>query len=160
MLTFYYLDKSKSISRVSQILPVNSMRRTHMHRLILPILIFVMAAFAVVGQEAEPLQIVTTTTQASDLVTILAGDLVGESIIVTPLMGPGVDPPDPAGHLHAEADGGVHRNGYPDKRSLLHPIFVKRFHIKKGFEPLDVQIVKIFSILLFKWNDFNWHWLL
>lgn len=38
------------------------------------------------------LKIVTTTTQATDLTTILAGNLVGDSVEISPLMGAGVDP--------------------------------------------------------------------
>jgi manganese/zinc/iron transport system substrate-binding protein len=50
----------------------------------------------------EALKIVATTTQAADVVTILAGDLIGESVIVTRLMGAGVDP-----HLYQPTEANI-----------------------------------------------------
>lgn len=51
--------------------------------------------------QAQPLNIVATTTQAADLVTILTADVPAEAVNVTGLMGAGVDP-----HLYkpTEAD--------------------------------------------------------
>lgn len=49
-----------------------------------------------------PISIVATTTQASDLVTILAGDLIGETIEITALMGAGVDP-----HLYRPTEANI-----------------------------------------------------
>lgn len=54
------------------------------------------------GAQDSPLEIVTTTTQVTDLTTILAGDLMGESLIITPLMGAGVDP-----HLYQPTESDV-----------------------------------------------------
>lgn len=53
------------------------------------------------ARQPEALRIVTTTTQVTDLVLILAGTLADDAVLVTPLMGAGVDP-----HLYkpTEAD--------------------------------------------------------
>lgn len=58
--------------------------------------------FSVGAQEAEPLYIVATTTQAYDLANILGGDLVGETLEITGLMGPGVDP-----HLYKPTESDI-----------------------------------------------------
>lgn len=57
---------------------------------------------AAVAQDSEPLKIVTTTTQATDLATIIAGELVGDSIEITGLMGAGVDP-----HLYKPTESDI-----------------------------------------------------
>jgi manganese/zinc/iron transport system substrate-binding protein len=58
--------------------------------------------FSAAAQPQEPLRIVATTTQAADLVTILSGDLIGETIEVTALMGAGVDP-----HLYRPTESDI-----------------------------------------------------
>lgn len=65
------------------------------------IILVLVLAFANVQAQDDILNIVTTTTQVTDLVTVLAGDLVGSTVEITPLMGAGVDP-----HLYrpTEAD--------------------------------------------------------
>lgn len=56
-----------------------------------------------VSAQNEPLtRIVATTTQAADLVTILGGDLIGDTIEVTALMGAGVDP-----HLYRPTESDI-----------------------------------------------------
>lgn len=71
------------------------------------ILLVIAVAFGVSGSASaqgdnDPIRIVTTTTQATDLVTILAGDLVGVAIEITPLMGAGVDP-----HLYQPTESNI-----------------------------------------------------
>jgi manganese/zinc/iron transport system substrate-binding protein len=70
----------------------------------LPILLSLLLLLGVpaVNAQAQPLRVVTTTTQVSDLTTILAGDLLGDAVIITPLMGAGVDP-----HLYAPTESDV-----------------------------------------------------
>jgi manganese/zinc/iron transport system substrate-binding protein len=64
-----------------------------MFRTILFSLLLLLTASATNAQDAaEPLRIVTTTTQATDLTTIIGGNLIGDTIALTPLMGAGVDP--------------------------------------------------------------------
>ncbi|MDX1993275.1 MAG: zinc ABC transporter substrate-binding protein [bacterium] len=72
-------------------------------------LVILLAALAVLllsisaaSAQDEPLKIVATTTQAADLTTILAGDLVGEAVEITPLMGAGVDP-----HLYRPTESDI-----------------------------------------------------
>lgn len=70
------------------------------------LVIFLFAAMlmlsATVAQSDPAVRIVTTTTQAADLVNIIAGDLVGETIEVTALMGAGVDP-----HLYRPTESDI-----------------------------------------------------
>ncbi len=68
--------------------------------LVAAVVILVIGVGSAAAQD-EPLHIVTTTTQATDAVKILAGELLGTRVEVTPLMGAGVDP-----HLYqpTEAD--------------------------------------------------------
>ncbi len=70
--------------------------------LVLMVVLFglVAGAGSTTGQD-DLVRIVTTTTQATDAVTMLAGELADESVHITPLMGAGVDP-----HLYqpTEAD--------------------------------------------------------
>jgi manganese/zinc/iron transport system substrate-binding protein len=54
------------------------------------------------GAQDTPLEIVTTTTQVTDLTRILAGDLVDDALVITPLMGAGVDP-----HLYQPTESDV-----------------------------------------------------
>lgn len=72
-----------------------------MRSLIFAVLLLAFGSGAAAQADTEALRIVATTTQASDLITILAGDLAGDVIDITPLMGAGVDP-----HLYkpTEAD--------------------------------------------------------
>lgn len=67
--------------------------------ILLMMMVFAIAGSAFAQEEAEPFRIVTTTTQATDLVNILIDG--AEGIEVTALMGAGVDP-----HLYqpTEAD--------------------------------------------------------
>lgn len=60
------------------------------------------AAGRAAAQDSTALRIVTTTTQAADLTTILAGELAGNEIIITPLMGAGVDP-----HLYQPTEANI-----------------------------------------------------
>jgi manganese/zinc/iron transport system substrate-binding protein len=60
---------------------------------ILGVLLLLLMISVTAAQDTPfPLKIVTTTTQATDLTTIIAGDLIGSTIELTPLMGAGVDP--------------------------------------------------------------------
>lgn len=67
---------------------------------------FLLAALlTLMSAAAQPdpsVSIVATTTQAADLVNILAGDLIGETIEVTALMGAGVDP-----HLYRPTESDI-----------------------------------------------------
>jgi manganese/zinc/iron transport system substrate-binding protein len=57
---------------------------------------------SILAQNEPSIRIVATTTQAADLVTILGGDLIGETIEVTALMGAGVDP-----HLYRPTESDI-----------------------------------------------------
>lgn len=74
-------------------------------------LVIMCFAFTVGGaaQAPEPVQIVTTTTQTTDLITILLGDLAGEAAVITPLMGAGVDP-----HLYKPTESDIAAMGSAD----------------------------------------------
>jgi manganese/zinc/iron transport system substrate-binding protein len=73
-----------------------------MSRLIVLFLFAVLLVGGTAQAEPQPLEIVTTTTQVTDLTTILVGDLLGEAIVITPLMGAGVDP-----HLYQPTESDV-----------------------------------------------------
>jgi len=64
--------------------------------------IALVTSVGIAAQSPAPIHIVTTTTQATDLITILSGDLAGESIQITPLMGAGVDP-----HLYKPTESDI-----------------------------------------------------
>jgi manganese/zinc/iron transport system substrate-binding protein len=69
------------------------------------IVLFLTALLALspAAAQSEPsLRIVATTTQAADLVAVLAGDLIGDKIEVTALMGAGVDP-----HLYRPTESDI-----------------------------------------------------
>lgn len=70
-------------------------------KFILVLAAWLAASTTVLGQSPQPLRIVTTTTQATDLITILSAGLPDGALQITPLMGAGVDP-----HLYkpTEAD--------------------------------------------------------
>ncbi len=58
---------------------------------------------AVVPLRAQSsIEVVTTTTQVTDLTRVLVGDLLGDEIRLTPMMGAGVDP-----HLYAPTESDV-----------------------------------------------------
>ena len=67
---------------------------------LLPLLILPLLAGSVVSASDDSLEIVATTTQAVDLVHILAHDV--DSISITALMGPGVDP-----HLYQPTESDI-----------------------------------------------------
>jgi manganese/zinc/iron transport system substrate-binding protein len=69
-------------------------------RIVLVLLLALLMASSVKGQ--PPIEIVTTTTQVTDLTKILVGDLLDEVIILSPLMGAGVDP-----HLYTPTESDV-----------------------------------------------------
>lgn len=78
------------------------------------LLLLVMMCFALTvggaAQAPEPVQIVTTTTQTTDLITILLGDLLKEeAAVITPLMGAGVDP-----HLYKPTESDIAAMGSAD----------------------------------------------
>jgi len=64
------------------------------------VVLMLIASFNVVVAQDDELRIVTTTTQASDLVRILTTDVDG--VVITPLMGAGVDP-----HLYQPTESDV-----------------------------------------------------
>lgn len=70
--------------------------------LLLGLLIAVCIAPAGVNAQDGTLNVVTTTTQATDLMIVLAGDLVGAGVEITPLMGAGVDP-----HLYRPTESDI-----------------------------------------------------
>lgn len=70
-------------------------------RILILTLLLAAGGFALAGNDA-PLKVVTTTTQASDLTRILAGERAGEWIQITPLMGAGVDP-----HLYQPTEANI-----------------------------------------------------
>ncbi|MDX2141668.1 MAG: zinc ABC transporter substrate-binding protein [Chloroflexota bacterium] len=72
-----------------------------MGRLVLLLLLLLVSIPVAQAQDA-PLEIVTTTTQVTDLTTVLVGDLLGEQIVITALMGAGVDP-----HLYQPTESDV-----------------------------------------------------
>ncbi len=78
------------------------MRKSRRLFLLWVVLALAFAAMGTTFAQDEVLNIVTTTTQATDLVTILAGDLVGESVQITGLMGAGVDP-----HLYKPTESDI-----------------------------------------------------
>jgi manganese/zinc/iron transport system substrate-binding protein len=73
-----------------------------MTRLILLFLFAVLFVSGIAQSQAQPLEVVTTTTQVTDLTKVLVGDLLGDSIVITPLMGAGVDP-----HLYQPTESDV-----------------------------------------------------
>lgn len=75
------------------------------------------------AQNAEPVKIVTTTTQATDLVKILLGDLVGTEVELTALMGAGVDP-----HLYKPTESDIAAMGEADA------IFYSGLHLEGQFD--------------------------
>jgi manganese/zinc/iron transport system substrate-binding protein len=71
-------------------------------RSLILILLLIVLAFANIQAQDDTFNIVTTTTQVTDLVTVLAGDLVGSTVEITPLMGAGVDP-----HLYRPTESDI-----------------------------------------------------
>ena len=71
-----------------------------MHHRLLPLFILPLLVGSIARASEERLEIVATTTQAADLVHILAGDVDG--IRITALMGPGVDP-----HLYQPTESDI-----------------------------------------------------
>ena len=71
-----------------------------MHHWLLPLFILPLLVGSIARGGEDGLEIVATTTQAADLVHILAGDIDGISI--TALMGPGVDP-----HLYQPTESDI-----------------------------------------------------
>jgi manganese/zinc/iron transport system substrate-binding protein len=64
-----------------------------MFRTLLVSLLLLLTLTTTAAQDSPaPLKVLTTTTQATDLTIVIAGDLVGDHITLTPLMGAGVDP--------------------------------------------------------------------
>jgi manganese/zinc/iron transport system substrate-binding protein len=75
------------------------------------------------AQDVEPVKIVTTTTQATDLVTILLGDLIESEVQLTALMGAGVDP-----HLYKPTESDIAAMGEADA------IFYSGLHLEGQFD--------------------------
>jgi manganese/zinc/iron transport system substrate-binding protein len=71
-------------------------------RRIVILLLLLLISFSTAQAQGAPLEIVTTTTQVTDLTMVLVGDLLDESIVITPLMGAGVDP-----HLYQPTESDV-----------------------------------------------------
>lgn len=64
-----------------------------MLKYIATLLLLLMALPAAAQEDTQtPLQIIATTTQATDLTSIIAGDLLDSDVTLIPLMGAGVDP--------------------------------------------------------------------
>lgn len=72
------------------------------HILLLMTLIFLLGTARTLRAQDQALKIVTTTTQVTDAATIIAGDLLGETIQITGLMGAGVDP-----HLYQPTESDI-----------------------------------------------------
>jgi len=88
--------------------------------LLMMVCVFVSVSAA---QPSEPVKIVATTTQASDLVTILLGDLVGTEVQLTALLGAGVDP-----HLYKPTESDIAAMGEADA------IFYSGLHLEGQFD--------------------------
>ena len=71
-----------------------------MHHRLLPLFILPLLVGSIALASEDTFEIVATTTQAADLVHILAGDIDG--IRITALMGPGVDP-----HLYQPTESDI-----------------------------------------------------
>lgn len=71
----------------------------------------------------QQVEIVATTTQVADLVTTLLGDLVGEAVTITPLMGAGVDP-----HLYKPTEADI------SAMSRAHAVFYSGLHLEGQFD--------------------------
>jgi manganese/zinc/iron transport system substrate-binding protein len=69
------------------------------------------------------IEIVATTTQTADLVTVLLGDLVGETVTVTALMGAGVDP-----HLYKPTESDI------SAMSRAQAVFYSGLHLEGQFD--------------------------
>jgi len=88
--------------------------------LLMMVCVFVSVSAA---QPSAPVKIVATTTQASDLVTILLGDLVGTEVQLTALLGAGVDP-----HLYKPTESDIAAMGEADA------IFYSGLHLEGQFD--------------------------
>lgn len=93
------------------------------YRFITWVMMFCLLVSVAGAQEGQPVQIVTTTTQATDLVKILLGDLVGDEVQLTALMGAGVDP-----HLYKPTESDIAAMGEADA------IFYSGLHLEGQFD--------------------------
>jgi manganese/zinc/iron transport system substrate-binding protein len=59
-------------------------------------------SFGAAAAQSDTIDIVTTTTQVTDLTRVIVGDLLDDRIVITPMMGAGVDP-----HLYAPTESDV-----------------------------------------------------
>lgn len=67
------------------------------------VIVMLLGLLAISSAQAQSqIEIVTTTTQVTDLTKILVGDLAGDVIAISPLMGAGVDP-----HLYTPTESDV-----------------------------------------------------
>lgn len=112
-----------------------------MHRIhYLLILILALAVTAgAAAQDDEPLRVVATTTQAADLVTIIAGELLGDQIQLTPLMGAGVDP-----HLYKPTESDV------QAMNQAHLVIYSGLHLEGQFDAvfaaLGQRAIRVYAL--------------
>jgi manganese/zinc/iron transport system substrate-binding protein len=102
---------------------------------ILLITLILLGTFGITNAQEDKLNIVATTTQASDLLNILAGDRVN----ITPLMGAGVDP-----HLYQPSESDIEAMNHADA------IFYSGLHLEgqfgEVFEALGERDILIYAI--------------
>jgi len=102
----------------------------------LALMVMMMGAL-VFAQDAEPIQIVTTTTQATDIAQILTADT--EGVEITALMGAGVDP-----HLYQPTESDIEAMSEAD--IVIYNGLNLEGQFDAVFEALSEQGVVIFSL--------------
>lgn len=86
-----------------------------------------------------PVQIVTTTTQVTDLVQILAAGLDRFEIVISPLMGPGVDP-----HLYQPTESDIQLMNNAD--AVIYSGLHLEGQFDEVFEALGERGVAVYAI--------------
>jgi manganese/zinc/iron transport system substrate-binding protein len=103
------------------------------------ILILIVVGGVRVTAQANVLKIVTTTTQATDLTTIIAGELVGQRVQITPLMGAGVDP-----HLYKPTEADIQAMNQADL------VIYSGLHLEgqfdRVFDALGQRAVRVYAL--------------
>lgn len=89
--------------------------------------------------QPEPLKVVATTTQAADLVKILAGDLVGTEVQLTALMGAGVDP-----HLYKPTEADITAMNHADL--VLYSGLHLEGQFDQVFDALGQQAIRTYAL--------------
>ncbi len=91
------------------------------------------------AQDTEPINIVTTTTQASDVVMILSDGVPDDAVNITPLMGAGVDP-----HLYQPTESNIRA------MNAAQAVIYSGLHLEgqfdEVFEALSEQGVRIYAM--------------